>query len=45
MAAALVLAAAVTGVGTWALLVLLITIPLERLGRPRRRPRRTPPIR
>ncbi|PPF70461.1 DUF1211 domain-containing protein [Clavibacter michiganensis] len=45
MALALVLAAAVPGVGTWALLVLLITIPLERLGRPRRRPRRTPPIR
>jgi len=41
MALALVLAAAVPGVGAWALLVLLVTIPLERLGGPRR----TPPIR
>ncbi|MBE3077806.1 TMEM175 family protein [Clavibacter michiganensis] len=35
MALALVLAAAIPGVGTWALLVLLVAIPAERLGRPR----------
>jgi uncharacterized membrane protein len=35
MALALVLAATIPGVGTWALLVLLVAIPAERLGRPR----------
>lgn len=35
MLLALVLAAAIPGVGTWALLVLLVAIPAERLGRPR----------
>jgi hypothetical protein len=35
MIVALVLAAAVPGVGTWALLVLLVSIPAERVWRVR----------